>query len=65
MTTATEQQAYENISTSELRETLKAAIGRVFGMMQRPGQDGDVAEYNRCRAIAMDIADVLKERGEL
>jgi hypothetical protein len=30
------------------------AIGRIFGMMQRPNQPGDVEEYERCRSIILN-----------
>jgi hypothetical protein len=34
--------------------TVELALGRIFGMMQRPEQPGDVAEYERCRRIVLD-----------
>jgi hypothetical protein len=34
--------------------TVELALGRIFGMMSRPSQPGDVAEYERCRAIVLD-----------
>lgn len=31
------------------------AMGRIFGMLQRPYKDGDEIEYARCRNIILDI----------
>lgn len=36
--------------------TVELAIGKIFRMMSRPTEPGDVAEYERCRAIILDIA---------
>lgn len=63
MNFAEEQAAIENSTTEQLRETCKGAIGRIIGMMQRPARFGDVDEYNRCRAVAMDCGDELRRRG--
>lgn len=30
------------------------ALGRIFRLMSRPEQPGDVAEYERCRALVLD-----------
>lgn len=38
-------------------EAIRLALGRIFGMMQRPGKPGDVAEYERCRALILDHAE--------
>lgn len=41
------------------------AIGRIFGMMQRPEQAGDAAEYWRCRSVILDlIGGELPEDGQ-
>ena len=29
------------------------ALGRIFRMLSRPEQPGDIAEYERCRAIIL------------
>lgn len=34
---------------------LKLALGRIFRMMARPAQPGDVAEYERCRSLILDV----------
>lgn len=31
------------------------ALGRILRMASRPAQPGDVAEYERCRALIMDL----------
>lgn len=33
------------------------ALGRILRIASRPYQDGDIAEYERCRAIIMDGAE--------
>jgi hypothetical protein len=36
-------------------QTVNRAIGRIFGLMQRPGREGDSAEYWRARSIVLDL----------
>jgi hypothetical protein len=36
---------------------MQLALGRILRMGSRPYQDGDFAEYERCRAIFMDAAE--------
>jgi hypothetical protein len=36
---------------------MSLALGRIFRMMSRPTQPGDVEEYERCRAIVLDSLD--------
>lgn len=38
-------------------QAVEMALGRIFGMMQRPFQPGDVEEYERCRALVMDAVE--------
>lgn len=38
-------------------QTINLALGRIFGMMQRPEQSGDVAEYERCRPLILRLID--------
>lgn len=35
------------------QKAVELAIGRIFGMLQRPYREGDAEEYERCRAIVM------------
>jgi len=35
------------------------ALGRIFGMLMRPTQPGDVEEYERCRCLVLDACDPL------
>lgn len=39
------------------RLTVQAALGRMFRLMSRPAQDGDVEQYERCRAAVLDVLD--------
>lgn len=32
------------------------ALGRIFRLASRPYQEGDIEEYERCRAIIMDLS---------
>ena len=41
---------------AELDAVKKLAMGRIFRLMSRTEQPGDVAEYERCRAIIMTDA---------
>jgi hypothetical protein len=50
-----------NANKTEARDAQKAALvqlalGRIFALGSRPTQPGDVAEYERCRAIVMENA---------
>lgn len=46
--------------TAKQTKTVELALGRIFRMGARPTQDGDVAEYERCRGIIMDILEGTK-----
>ena len=39
------------------RELAELALGRILRMGSRPTQPGDVADYERCRAIILDYAE--------
>jgi hypothetical protein len=43
--------------TNQDSKTMELALGRILRMASRPTQAGDVAEYERCRAIIMDLAE--------
>jgi hypothetical protein len=36
---------------------VELALGRIFRLMSRPTQAGDVADYERCRAIVMGAVE--------
>jgi hypothetical protein len=38
-------------------QIINLAIGRIFRMASRPTQPGDIEEYERCKAIIMDLAE--------
>ena len=42
---------------SERNPEVELAIGRILRMASRPSQPGDIAEYDRCRAIIMDALE--------
>ncbi len=39
------------------QELAELALGRIFRILSRPYQAGDVEEYERCRAIFLDAVD--------
>ena len=43
--------------SNEDRKTVDLAIGRILRMASRPAQPGDVAEYERCRALIMNLCE--------
>ena len=45
--------------TPERRALAELALGRIFRMGSRPYQEGDIAEYYRCRDIVLDAAEAL------
>jgi hypothetical protein len=42
-------------ATQMTTETVNLAMGRIFRLMSRPAQPGDVAEYERCRGLILDL----------
>ena len=46
--------------TLEREQAVNLALGRIFSLMSRPTQPGDVAEYERCRAIIMDLCEPVQ-----
>ena len=45
--------------TLEERQTVNLAIGRIFRLASRPAQPGDVENYERCKALILDIVEPL------
>jgi hypothetical protein len=41
----------------QMSAEMKLALGRIFRLASRPAQEGDVAEYERCRALILNAAD--------
>lgn len=41
---------------TDLDKLAELALGRIFAMGSRPSQPGDLAEYERCRAIIIAAA---------
>ena len=38
-------------------QIVNLAMGRIFRIMSRPYKPGDVAEYERCRSIILDLSE--------
>ena len=51
-----------DVIETEARRVAELAIGRIFRMGSRPYQEGDLEEYERCRAIAFEAHDTMTER---
>jgi len=43
--------------TNEQATTVNLALGRIFRMASRPEQDGDIADYERCRSLILNLLD--------
>lgn len=43
--------------TATETQTVNLALGRIFRMASRPTQEGDVAEYERCRSLILNLLD--------
>ena len=43
-------------STDEERRAVRLALGRILRLGSRPERPGDLEEYERCRAIILNIA---------
>lgn len=39
------------------KKVIELAIGRILRLGSRPARPGDVAEYERCRALILDAAE--------
>jgi hypothetical protein len=49
------------VSDPETTQIVHLAIGRIFRLGSRPFQEGDLEEYERCRAIIMDASDPIPD----
>lgn len=49
------------VRDDDKRHAIQLALGRMFGMMLRPFEPGDVEEYERCRAIVLDVSDPVTQ----
>lgn len=47
---------YQIMNRTERDATARLALGRLFSMMQRHSQSGDVDMYHRIRAVVMENA---------
>lgn len=45
----------------EARTLAQLALGRIFRILSRPFQEGDIEEYERCRAIVLDASDPIPD----
>lgn len=45
--------------TNTDKNTVNLAIGRILRLASRPTKPGDVAEYERCRALILDLCDPI------
>ena len=43
--------------TNEMPAEVQMALGRLFSMMSRPAQPGDVDTFHKIRALVMDAAE--------
>ena len=45
------------MTTNTDSQTVELALGRIFRIASRPTQPDDVAEYERCRRLILDVLD--------
>ena len=43
------------------KQVIQLAIGRIFRLASRPHQSTDMAEYERCRGIILDLSETPKD----
>lgn len=48
--------------TADEAAAVDLAIGRIFRLAARPEQDGDAADYWRCRSIILDLCGEGEDR---
>lgn len=49
------------MTDAEKRTTIGLALGRIMRLASRPAERGDIAEYERCRAIILDLCEPKNE----
>lgn len=47
------------MTTDEANQTMQLALGRLFRLLSRPEQDGDIEQFYRCRGAIMEAAAVI------
>lgn len=47
------------MNEQEARTAMHLAIGRLFRIMSRPYQEGDIEQFYMCEKVVMDAAQVL------
>ncbi len=47
--------------TQTERQTVNLALGRIFRLGSRPTQPCDVADYERCRSIILNICEPVSD----
>ncbi len=45
-----------------MKPEISLAIGRLFRLGSRPTQPGDIADYQRCRAVILDASETPEDR---
>ncbi len=48
----------------DARKITELAIGRILRLGSRPTQQGDIAEYERCRSLILDNSESLEGNGQ-
>jgi hypothetical protein len=48
-----------HMTATERSKVFEAAMGRIFRLGSRPFQEGDIEEYERCRAVIMNLAQTV------
>lgn len=47
--------------TKAEKKMVNMAIGRLFSIMMRPEQEGDLEEYEKCKKVIMHFSDEIHE----
>lgn len=50
------------MTNTNAKDIVAGAIGRIISLGSRPFQDGDLEEYDRCKAVVMNIAQIQREK---
>jgi len=51
--------------SQEDTKAIELALGRILRLASRPAQPGDVADYERCRKVILDVLDPLPYQPEI
>lgn len=59
MTTTQQHEQIMRATPDELDTLVKMSIGRIFKLMSRPFQEGDIEQFEKAKSVIMSCAEAL------